>query len=165
MKKFLVNIILLLLVLIIQLILPPDFIFSGVKPDLLLILTVIIGLYWGIYDGMGFAFLAGIVQGVFLGDGAIIYIVVKTLSGGLAGFIEKLYFKEKIIFPSIIIFVLTFLHETLVILLSETMLFNINYFRALRLIILPEAILNAIIALFIYYLYHRYWQGRRDIYG
>lgn len=165
MKKFLVNIILLLLVLIIQLILPPDFIFSGVKPDLLLILTVIIGLYWGIYDGMGFAFLAGIVQGVFLGGGAIIYIVVKTLSGGLVGFIEKLYFKEKIIFPSIIIFVLTFLHETLVILLSETMLFNINYFRALRLIILPEAILNAIIALFIYYLYHRYWQGRRDIYG
>ena len=165
MKKFLVNISLLLVFLVFQLIIPPDFIFTGVKPDLLLILIVIIGLYWGIYDGVGFAFLAGIIQGVFLGNSGIIYVAVKTLSGGLAGFMEKYYFKEKPVFPSLLVFAFTFLHETLVILLSETMLFNINYFRALRVMILPEALLNAVIAFFIYYLYHRYWQGRRDIYG
>lgn len=165
MKKFIVNFILLLLALIIQLIIPPaNLIFSGVKPDLLLIITVIIGLYWGIYDGMGFAFLIGLVQGVFLGTSSLIYIVVKTLSGGLAGYIERLYFKERIIFPPVIIFILTFLHETLIILLSESMLFNIDYIRALKLIILPEAILNAIVGFFIYYLYHRYWQVRGDIY-
>ncbi|HHU93103.1 MAG TPA: rod shape-determining protein MreD [Halanaerobiaceae bacterium] len=165
MKKFIVNLVLLLLALILQILLPPaKQVFAGVKPDFLLITAVIIGLYWGVYEGMTYAFLAGLFQGVFLGSSSLIYIVVKTLSGGIAGYLERLYFKERYFFPPVIIFLLTFLHDSLVILLSETMLFSLNYFQALKLIILPTAILNALISLLLYYLYHRYWQVRGDIY-
>jgi len=138
------------------LITPPDLIFKGVKPDYLLIISVIIGLILGIKGGTGFAFVAGMLQDLFLGGMFGIFTVIKTLIGGLSGFMEGFVFKEKIVLPPFIIFAMTIIHETLVILLSEKLIFNINYFSVLISMILPEAVLNAFIGFFIYYIYYKF---------
>jgi len=148
----------------IQLVIPPDFIFNSVRPDFILIISVVSGLVWGIRYGTGFGFVAGLFQDLFLGGMFGIFTVIKTFTGGLSGFLEGIVFKEKIIFPPIIIFAMTIIHETLVILLSEKLIFGVNYYSALKSIILPEAILNAIIGFFIYYIYYRITESGETYY-
>lgn len=154
-KRVFVNLLIIVLALMIQLIIPPDFIFKSVRPDFILIISVVTGLTWGVKYGTGFGFAAGLLQDLFLGGMFGIFTVIKTFTGGLSGFLEGIIFKEKIIFPPIIIFAMTIIHESLVILLSEKLIFMVDYYSALKLIILPEAILNAIIGFFIYYFYFK----------
>lgn len=154
-KKQVINILLLIIALILQLTFPPDFIFKGVRPDFLLVVVVVIGLISGVKEGIGFGFIAGILQNIFQGGFYEVYILIKVLIGGLSGFIEKIIFKDKYIFPPLVIFFMTIIHETVVILLSEKLLFNIKYLSALTSTILPEAFLNSLLGFFVYYIYYR----------
>jgi len=154
-RKLIINILMLIIALILQLTFPPDLIFKGVRPDFLLVVVVVIGLIRGVKEGIGFGFIAGILQNIFQGGFSGVYILVKILVGGLSGFIEKIIFKDKYIFPPLVIFFITIIQETVVILLSEKLLFNINYLSALTSIILPEAFLNSVLGFFVYYIYYR----------
>ncbi|MFP4016943.1 MAG: hypothetical protein ACLFUI_07900, partial [Halanaerobiales bacterium] len=86
-------------------------------------------------------------------------------AGGVAGFMDGVVFKEKILIPPVIIFLMTVIHETLIILLSENLIFNVNYFNVLKSIILPGALLNAIIGIFIYFIYYRMADPGGNYYG
>ncbi|MFW6022157.1 MAG: rod shape-determining protein MreD [Halanaerobiaceae bacterium] len=149
------NLLLIVSLLILQLVIPPGFFYHRVKPDFLLIYSVIIGLVSGIKHGTLSGFTVGLLQDLFLDGMFGIFTIVKTFVGGLAGLMEGLVFKEKIIIPPFVIFFATIAHETLLIFLSEDMLFSINYLNALKFIILPEALLNALIGLIFYYIYYK----------
>ncbi|NLM98196.1 MAG: rod shape-determining protein MreD, partial [Halanaerobiaceae bacterium] len=112
--------------LIFQLTYPPDWFFKGVRPDFLLVVVVVIGLISGVNGGVAFAFIAGILQNIFQGGFSGVYILIKVLIGTFSGFLEKMIFKDKYIFPPIVIFILTVINETVVILLSEKPLVNVN---------------------------------------
>lgn len=163
-KKFAFNSVFIILALIIQLLIPPDFIFTGIRPDFLLMITVVVGLIWGIQDGVAVGFITGILQSLFLGGISGTYILVKIIIGGLAGFIEKLFFKGKYILPPFIVIFLTFVHGTFIFLLSERLLFEINYISFLTSIVLPESILNGLISFFVYFAYYKIFYPRGNYY-
>lgn len=165
MKRNLVNILVVIMALIFQVIYPPDFIFEGVRPDFLLVVSVVIGLIWGVRYGAGLGFVAGLLQDLFLGSMFGIYTVVKLFAGGVAGFMDGIVFKEKIFIPPVIIFIMTIIHETLIILLSESLIFNVNYLAVLKSIILPGALLNAIIGFIVYSIYYRILDPGGNYYG
>lgn len=137
------------ILLILQIIVPPDFIF-GVKPDFLLILAVIAGLLSGVKYGAGVGFITGSLQDLFLGGFFGIFSIIKVVVASLAGLVEGTLFKERLFIPPLVIFIATIIHEFLVIILSEQLLFNVNIINALKTSILPEAIVNGLLGYLFY---------------
>lgn len=165
MGRFFVYLLLMMLTLIIQLVIPPSFAIFGVKPDLLLILVVIIALIRGRKYGSGFGFIAGSLQDLFLGGFFGVFTFIKTFIGIVVGLIEGNFFKEQYIISTLVIFVATIVNETLLILLSENLLFTVNYWIVLCNLILPEAILNGLIGLIIYPIIYRIDNSGGSYYG
>lgn len=154
-KRFIINVLLLIIALVLQLTFPPDFIFKGVRPDFLLVIVVVIGLVSGSKKGIGYGFAAGMMQNILQGGFSGVFPLIKILVGGMSGLFGKNIFKDKFVFPPIAIFILTFIHETLVILLNEKLLFNIKYISALISLILPEALLNSVLCFILYCVYYK----------
>jgi rod shape-determining protein MreD len=130
-------------------VLPPYLPWFGIKPDLLLIVTVVAGLLKGVKSGAGVGLFAGILQDLFLGGVLSLMTLLKLIIGSLCGLVEGNFFKERYLFSSVIIFVATLLHEILKILFSR------GYWLVLKEYVLPEAILNALLGIIIYYLLYR----------
>ncbi|MEJ6950453.1 rod shape-determining protein MreD [Halanaerobiaceae bacterium ANBcell28] len=141
--------------LFLQIKIPPNFIFEGIKPDFLLIIVVVISLNYGVNKGAFYGLLAGLFQDLFMTGFFGVFTIIKVFIASLTGFVEGVVFKDFIIISPIIIFLATILNESLIILLSENILFNINYFNVLKSIILPASLVNAIIGLIIYYIYYK----------
>ncbi|MFW6035518.1 MAG: rod shape-determining protein MreD [Halothermotrichaceae bacterium] len=154
-KKFFIYLISLILLLIIQLSIPPELPLFAVKPDLLLIIITVLGLLLGTKYGAGFGFIAGTFQDLFLGGILGVFTILKTFTGGLAGLMEGNVFKERYFIAPLIIFVNTVIHDIVYIFLSENLIFNISFLQVLKQRILPEAFLNALLGLIIYYIFYK----------
>lgn len=161
-KKFIINLFIIFIVLIIQLIIPPLF-SAGIKPDLLLVFVIVVGLLDGTRVGGLYGFITGMLQDLILGGMFGLYTIVKAFSGGIVGFLEGIIFKEKIIFIPLIIFIATYFHEFMIILLSEQLIFNIDFVYVIKSMILPEAIINSLIGFIVYFLYYKINQPRRKL--
>jgi len=154
-KRLIFYLLFLVLVLLIQTALPPSLPIIGPRPDLLLITILVTGLLKGTKCGVGTGFWAGLLQDLFLGGMFGIYTIVKSVTGGLAGLLEGKIYKENFILPPVIIFIATLIHEVLVILLSEELLFKIDFIYFFRRVILPEAVVNGLLGVVIYLLFFR----------
>ncbi len=159
-----IYILVLIVFLVLQVILPPSLLFFG-KPDLLLILTVITGLLWGTKAGAGLGLAAGLMQDLFMGGIPGIYTLTKLINGVLAGLIEGNIFKERVLLPALLVFISTFIHEILVIILSENLIFNVNILLAIRDLILPLALVNGFVGIIIYYLFIKLDRPEGSYYG
>ena len=159
-----IYILVLIVFLVLQVILPPSFLFFG-KPDLLLILTVITGLLWGTKAGAGLGLAAGLMQDLFMGGIPGIYTLTKLINGVLAGLVEGNIFKERVLLPALLVFISTFIHEILVIILSENLIFNANILLASRDLILPLALVNGLVGIIIYYLFIKLDRPEGSYYG
>ena len=159
-----IYILVLIVFLVLQIILPPSLLFFG-KPDLLLILTVITGLLWGTKAGAGLGLAAGLMQDLFMGGIPGIYTLTKLINGVLAGLIEGNIFKERVLLPALLVFISTFIHELLVIILSENLIFNVNILLAIRDLILPLAVVNGFVGIIIYYLFIKLDRPEGSYYG
>ena len=84
---------------------------GGIRPDLLLIVTVSAGLLFGKERGVGVGFFAGLIQD--LGSGGILGLntLAKLAIGYLSGMIEQKVFKENIFLPLLTITVATFINS------------------------------------------------------
>lgn len=140
---------------VLQTALPPSLPVIGTRPDFLLITLLIIGLLNGRRFGVGVGLAAGLLQDLFLGGMFGIYTIAKSLIGGLAGFLDGKIYKENFILPPLIIFLATLVHELLIILLSRELLFRINFLYSLQNIILPGALVNALVGTVIYFIFYR----------
>ncbi len=138
---------------------------AGVKPDLLLVIIVVGGLLSGVKTGFFLGFLAGTLQDSFLGGMLGILTLVKLIVGCLNGFIEGHFFKENYLLPPLFVFVFTLIHETIVILFSRQLLFNINYVKILQTVIIPEAIYNAILGFILYIIFYKLEYAGERYYG
>lgn len=155
MKRMLVFPVYLIIGLILQITLFSHFTINNVKPDILLTIVVVISLLSGSKYGILAGFFAGTLQDLYLGGVLGIYTIIKMSLGGLTGFVEGHFFKENYLLAPAAVFTVTFIHHMLVILLSEKMIFNINLWQALRTIVIPEALYNAVLGLIIYYILYK----------
>ncbi len=124
----------------------------GIKPNLIIVLIVSISLLEGRGYGALVGFFAGLcldsVVGVALGYQALI----GMLLGIALGNINKRFFKENIFVMLICTFISTILYESAVIVISYGLGLRVNYIETLKNIILPEAVVNSILAVFIFVL-------------
>jgi len=91
---------------------------AGTEPDLLLIVTVVIGLLSGPRAGMAAGFSAGIIEGALLGRWIGVYAAAKTISGYLAGAVGGRLFVENLLVMMGVTAVMTLVHEGIVGLLT-----------------------------------------------
>jgi len=136
----------------------------GVKPDLFLILVINIALLSGPKKGLGMGFCLGMLQDLFLGGMFGVYTIIKSVLGGLIGFSEGHFYKKSILISPLTIFVFTLLHEFLIVLLSEELIFTVDYLKMFKSIILPTAIYNSILGLILYFIIYIIFINRGKIY-
>ncbi len=125
----------------------------GVIPDLLMIVVICGALLKGSKFGIQLGLTAGFLQDIILG-GFGTNIVIKIFVGYLVGNLEGKIFKQQVLIPVLVVFVMTFVHEFLFLLLSEQLIFSISPLWALQTVILPLAVVNAIFTLVIYPVLH-----------
>lgn len=163
MKKYLFNLLILVLLLICQLLIGIIFPSLTLIPDFILIYIVIRAIIFGAKDGMIFAASGGILQDVFLNSLIGIFTPVKTAIAFLASLLAGRFFPENLLIPPFAVFIATLIHELFYLLLKESYLFTTDYLLLFKQIILPMALLNALITFFSYLIY-LFWK-RWDLSG
>ncbi|HUT74539.1 MAG TPA: rod shape-determining protein MreD [Armatimonadota bacterium] len=83
----------------------------GVAPDLLLVVTVIVGLLSGPRAGMAVGFFAGVLEGALLGNWIGVFAGAKVIVGYLAGESGRRVFPENLLIMMSLAAALTVVHE------------------------------------------------------
>lgn len=84
---------------------------AGIEPDLLLAVTVIIGLLSGPRAGMATGFTAGVLEGAIVGRWMGVYAGAKTILGFLSGIVGARLFVENLLVIMGATAVMTLVHE------------------------------------------------------
>lgn len=138
---------------------------AGVTPDLLLVLVVLTGFFSGsrkgTYSGLGI----GIVQDILLGNFLGVYTIVKMVIGALTGLLTRHLYKGDLIVPPLLVFLSTIIHELLVLLLSESMILEVNFPLLLKTVILPQAVYNSLLGILLFIIMSRYIYSGGSRYG
>ena len=158
MKKFFANIILIIVFLIIYLLQSNFFnwfTIAGVKPNLFIILVVIIGLFAGKRMGIIFGIIFGLLIDIYIRNTIGISAVTLGILGYIAGYLDKNFSKDSKLTIMIIISVATFIFE-LVIYISAGLVNNsvitlIPFFKILGI----EVLYNIILVILLYPLLQR----------
>ena len=126
--------------------------FAGeVKPDLHLVLAVSLAFLWHETKGTISAIIIGLFQDILLGPALGFYSLSKMLSAVIVAQISREMYKEQVIGPMIIVFFITFFHESVTFFISSAFWGNeISYFYALERIFLLKALYHLLLTLFIY---------------
>ncbi len=127
----------------------------GVRPNLIIILIVSIALLEGRNHGAAVGFFAGLCMDAVVGVALGYQALIGMLLGVLLGNINKRFFKENMIVMIICTFISTFLYESAVIGITYTLGLKINYIETINSVILPEAALNCIVGVVIFFLITR----------
>lgn len=134
--------------------------FKGIRPDLLLVIIVGLALIRGKRAGLVWGGIAGALQDLLVGGSTLAgYILIKPLLGFLNGFLTKKIYRENILLPVILVLMMTFLQELLVLFLHIGLVKA--WLHAMLVIILPEAVFNAILTLIVYPLLLK-WEERAE---
>ncbi len=122
---------------------------GGKQPDLLLIVVICFSILWGSRTGAFIGFAGGFLQDILFGRSLGIFALTKMLAGYLSGFTEKNIYKDFVIGPMVIVFVLTFLHEGLLFILSKEV-YQQSLGSVFTQLIVPKALYNFCLTPFIY---------------
>lgn len=163
MKKYLLNILVLIFLIIFQLTIAIFFPSLILIPDFILIYVVIRAIIFGAKDAMIYGAIGGLLQDVFITSFIGLFTPVKTAVVFLAALLSGRFFPENLLVPPLAVFLATIVHELVYLMLKENYLFTANYLTLIKEIILPLAALNALITFFVYLIYF-FW-GRRDLSG
>ncbi len=124
----------------------------GVRPNLIIILIVSIALLEGRNQGGTVGFFAGLCLDAVIGVALGYHALIGMLLGISLGNINKRFFKENIFIMAICTFISTILFESAVILVSYALGLRMNYIESLNNIILPEAAINTLLGMIIFFL-------------
>jgi len=133
----------------------------GVKPDLILILTVVLSFLYGPPRGAFFGMIGGLLEDIFFGHFIGLNILVKMLCGFLAGVLEGKVYPENWWFPGIIVFLLTFIKDLLYIVFLNLLGIHVTMTEAFFNIVPVEAVYNLFLTPFIYYFFYRSVRRKR----
>lgn len=129
-------------------------------PDFLLIVVVLIAFSSGTKAGFFSGLILGLIQDIFLGSFFGVYTVSKAILGIIAGLIEGKVYKQNILIPPIVVFVISILQEMLIIPLIENLLFTINLWNLFINYIIQFALFNTVLT-FIFYSFIYYFNLNR----
>lgn len=136
--------------------LPPAVSIMGAKPDLILVVLVSYSLAADPVFGAGLGFIAGLIHGSFVGLSLGSFIVTRTITGFLAGLVNKRVFSENPFVPVLSAIWLTVVCEGLFLLGNPPRDLGL----AVRKLI-GECIANGIATLLVYYLFSYLETGRK----
>lgn len=126
-----------------------------IKPDLLLILVIFLGLHRGPLSGAGYGFLAGILLDIFspvpLGTNAL----PKTILGFLAGAVAPFLYFETPFIPGLLLFLGMFLEGMILFLLLSSFHLAPSFSYSLLYIILPASLYTSLLTPFFFYIFKR----------
>lgn len=127
----------------------------GIKPDLLLILVIFIGLYKGPISGAWYGFLAGILLDIFspspLGTNAL----SKTVLGFLAGAVAPLLYFEAPFIQGLFLFIAMLLEGLILFILLSSFYLAPSFYYSFLYIILPASFYTSLLTPFFFYTFKR----------
>ena len=128
---------------------------NGVKPNLLLIITVFFGYAVSMNNGMLTGFFCGLLCDIFFNSFIGVYSFLFMLLGAFGGVMAKIFYQDDIVFPYLTIAVTDalfgFTYYIAVFLLRGRFVFT-DY---LQRIILPEILYTLVLSLFLLPLLHK----------
>ncbi len=92
---------------------------KGIKPDLLLILSVCFSLNQGAQKGAIFGFIAGLLEDIFSAAMMGMNALTKTLIAFFVGWYSPNFFKENLIVSVVIVFIASIFHNLAIFILSN----------------------------------------------
>ena len=124
--------------------------FSGVHPDFLLIISTVTAVNYGRTAGGILGFITGLLQDWFSGGLFGIHAITKTITAYLAGFLKKNIYQYHFLTPPLITFLATLVNQGLIVIFTKVLVEIVVLKEVTKEIIIPLAIWNSIISLFIY---------------
>ncbi len=131
---------------LLQTTLAPHLRIAGVQPDFLLIIIVVYGFLDGPVVGSVCGFFGGLLQDLLTVTTLGLNVLSKTIVGYLSGMVEQNLFSENLILPSLAIFATTVINESIFLAAQATLGQSVQPLLALRSIIVPAALYNALLA-------------------
>ncbi|NLK07230.1 MAG: rod shape-determining protein MreD [Firmicutes bacterium] len=129
----------------------PFWMWMGVKPDLVTVIVIIVGLVYGLVPGSTIGFFGGLLLdyslGRLIGAGA----VSKMLVGGLAGWVSPRIFGDRMIVPPLAVLVGSWLEQTLYMLIANAFGSSLPLAKGFWMIVLPLGLFNVVFSFPIYY--------------
>lgn len=118
----------------------------GIKPDLLLILVIFLGLHKGPIPGAGYGFLAGILLDVFSPVPLGTNVLSKTVLGFLAGAAAPLLYLEAPFIQGLLLFLVMFLEGMIFFILLSSFHLAPPFSYSFLYIILPASLYTSLLA-------------------
>ncbi len=120
------------------------------KPDVILVIVVLVGLLYGPAQGALGGLCAGLLEDLFSGRFIGLFGLTRMLAGYLAGLVERRVYKEPFMVPMATSFVATVVCETLTYVILRLFGLAPGFGRSLIHVIGPAAVYNAIAAPILY---------------
>lgn len=150
MRRFIVNFLLIIFSFVLQTTVFRYIDFGGITPNLLLILTVSLGLMRGDKSGTLVGFFCGLLVDVFFGTYIGFYALIYMYIGFIIGKFHKIFFPQNIFLPMLFIVVSDFVFGFtcyILFFLFRTK-FDIDYYMLH--VIVPEMVYTTIVSIFFY---------------
>ncbi len=123
----------------------------GVKPDLVTVIVIITGLFYGLASGSMVGFIGGFLldysMGRLLGASA----VSKMLVGGLSGWIAPRIFGDHLAVPPLAVLIGTWLEQSVCLLLANAFGSGLPVVESFWTIVLPVGLVNVVFSFPVYY--------------
>ena len=122
----------------------------GVKPNLILIIVIVVSLWFGMYKGTIFSFVIGLISDMLFGNTIGMFTIAYTITGIITGYINTSYRRENKMSLVYVTLIFTALFEFIqyfeYLLMTQT---YSSFFFFLRQVII-SSLLNTIIVFIIY---------------
>lgn len=128
---------------------PNDF-FSGIHPDYLLIISTMAAVNYGRTTGGILGFVAGLLQDWFSGGLFGVHAISKTITAYICGFFKENIYQNHILTPPLITLVATVVNQGFILIFTKFFLEVTILKHVIKEIIIPSAMWNAVISLFLY---------------
>lgn len=128
----------------------PSLQLGGVKPDLLIILTVATGIIRGKKDGVLVGFFSGLLIDIQFGEILGFYALIYLVIGYAIGWSKQFFFDEELKLPLILVFFGDFAYGIIIYVLRFLLRSEFHFVYYLNRIIIPQVIYTTIAALAFY---------------
>lgn len=150
MKRFLINVLLLVLAFTIQNCVIPLIPFLSASPNLLLILTFSFGFIYGTEAGMYYGLVAGILLDLFYSGPFGFFTLLFVNVGYFNGICTKYYYEDYINLPLVMSLVNELIYNVYIYVFRFLIRNRLDIFYYVREIVIPETIFTVVTTLLIY---------------
>ncbi len=156
MRNYIYRVFVVLVVLIIHNTIFKFFSISGIRPDLLLLVTLYAAFKYGSMEGQITGFVAGLGMDIFSGGLFGVGAFTKTLIGFVSGMFKKRIYSENVLIILVYIFIASFFNGIIFIIMNKIFMSNsINFWDYIYRILLIEIVYNCVVGVFLFALFEK----------